>query len=179
MRKSRKGFTLLELLVVIGVMGILSSTAMIAGQQATDAARATNIADGLEKGAVAMMMYYADNAKEIAVSGAEVADVVAGANRYLKSGAKLKTDNTTPGEYFAVINETDATWWIGYKIPENDVAGVGAILINKVARMELTSSTETTTEQVDDDNNAETPAVTVTVPAADYAGGDTVYMRVR
>ena len=179
MKKLRKGFTLLELLVVIGVMGILSSTAMMAGQQATDAARATNIADGLEKGAAAMMMYYADNAKEIAVSGAEVADIVAGANRYLKSGAGLKADDTTAGEYFVVVNESDATWWIGYKIPANDVAGVGAILINKVARMELTSSTETTTEEVDDDNNADTPKVTVQVPAADYAGGDTVYMRVR
>ena len=91
MKRTRKGFTLLELLVVIGVMGILSSTAMIAGQQATDGARATTIAEGLEKAASAMMMYYADNAEVIAVEGVAAeatvteAKLVTGTNAYLKT----------------------------------------------------------------------------------------------
>ena len=92
MRKMRKGFTLLELLVVIGVMGLMSSMAMIGGQQATDAARATNIADNLEKAASAMMMYYSDNADNIAVNGIVTeaadgkiakADLLAGTQAYL------------------------------------------------------------------------------------------------
>ena len=87
MKKMRKGFTLLELLVVIGVMGILSSTAMIAGQQATDGARATTIAEGLEKAASAMMMFYSDNVTDINTNGTTAAKVAAGASPYLRGDA--------------------------------------------------------------------------------------------
>ena len=79
MKKFRKGFTLLELLVVIGVMGLMSSLAMVGGQQATDAARATNIADNLEKAATAMMMFYADQADTINTSGVTAANLAKGA----------------------------------------------------------------------------------------------------
>ena len=102
MKRMRKGFTLLELLVVIGVMGILSSVAMIAGQQATDAARATTIAEGLEKAAAAMMMYYADNAEIIAKEGigtstkVTVADLRTGTNAYLKTADAI-ADTATAG----------------------------------------------------------------------------------
>ena len=144
MKKFRKGFTLLELLVVIGVIGIMSSTAMIAGQQATDAARATNIADSLEKAASAMMMYYSDNADDIAVNGVVETDVVEGANAYLKKTAQLVDSSTQDyaGKYIVYIDgEAPAqTWWIIYTLPDNDKAGVGPIMKNKAERMGLKMS---------------------------------------
>ena len=154
MKKFRKGFTLLELLVVIGVIGIMSSTAMIAGQQATDAARATNIADGLEKAASAMMMYYSDNADDIAVNGVEEADVVEGANAYLKKTAQLIDSKATNyiGKYTVyIIGDTPAaqTWWISYTLPDNDKAGVGPIMKNKAERMGLKKDTTSTTNDYD------------------------------
>ena len=160
MKKMRKGFTLLELLVVIGVMGILSSTAMIAGQQATDGARATTIAEGLEKAASAMMMYYADNAGDIAVNGDTVADVIAGANAYLKTADAL-VDTAAAGSYsVSLVGDAPAqTWWIVYTLPTTDVAGVGAILKNKITRMGLKKAAAATPE--------------------DYDGGATVAMQVR
>ena len=166
MKKLRKGFTLLELLVVIGVMGILSSTAMIAGQQATDAARATTIADNLEKAASAMMMYYADNADDIAVSTTTTAaNVAAGANVYLKAADALASasagNDLTVGKYTVVLTGTAPaqTWWIAYTLPDTDLGGVGAILKNKATRMELKASAA---------DNAEA-----------YAGEATVAMKVR
>ena len=148
MRKLRKGFTLLELLVVIGVMGILSSTAMIAGQQATDGARATTIAEGLEKAASAMMMFYADNAENIAVNGIVAsatdgkiskADLLDGANAYLKAADALVSETATAGKYaIQVVGTAPAQeWWVVYKLPDTDIAGVGPILKNKANRMGL------------------------------------------
>ena len=159
MRKMRKGFTLLELLVVIGVMGILSSTAMIAGQQATDAARATNIADGLEKAASAMMMFYSDNAENIAVNGivdavAEgkiaKADLLAGTNAYLKSTSQL-VDTAAAGKYAITIDGTAPaqTWWIVYTLPDNDLTGVGPIMKNKASRLGLMKAATSTTSDYD------------------------------
>ena len=154
MKKFRKGFTLLELLVVIGVIGIMSSTAMIAGQQATDAARATNIADSLEKAASAMMMYYSDNADDIAVNGVVETDVVEGANAYLKKTAHLIDSKATNfiGKYTVyIIGETPAaqTWWISYTLPDNDKAGVGPIMKNKAERMGLKIDVADTADNYD------------------------------
>ena len=146
MKKFRKGFTLLELLVVIGVMGLLSSTAMIAGQQATDAARATNIADGLEKAASAMMMYYSDNADEINEKGTTAAKVIAGANAYLKT--ELVADSAG-GKYSVVLtaeNDPDnagnnaaaaaANWYVLYEFLATDDS-LKAMIANKATRMDL------------------------------------------
>ena len=164
MKRTRRGFTLLELLVVIGVMGILSSTAMIAGQQATDAARATNIADGLEKAASAMMMYYSDNAEDIAMngihqSGTKSANAILaeGANAYLKKSSAL-VDTAKEGKYsVAVVNAatsgtisaTAQEWWIVYTLPATDTAGIGPILKNKAKRMELKKAAATDAEEYD------------------------------
>ena len=143
MKKFRKGFTLLELLVVIGVMGIMSSMAMVAGQQATDAARANNIADNLEKAAAAMMMYYSDNAEDIAQNGTTAADVIKGASAYLKSSVTLEDENSNgggvDGTYSIYISEEStvgATWWIAYTFLPDDT-GIKNIMANKAKRMEL------------------------------------------
>ena len=105
MRKMRKGFTLIELLVVIAVMGILGTMAMVSGQEATDAARANNIADGLEKAAAAMMMYYSDNADIINTKGTTIDAVRTGANAYLKT--KLVADSAA-GQYSVFITQEAA-----------------------------------------------------------------------
>ena len=178
MKKFRKGFTLLELLVVIGVMGLMSSMAMIAGQQATDAARANNIADGLEKAASAMMMYYGDNSDIIAVEGIgtdttiKIADLVKGASAYLKRTGSdededmliASTETNKVGKYYIDVQGTAPAqeWWIVYTIPDTDTAGIGPILANKANRMGLKTATK---------NGA--------VYGADGSYGATVAMKVR
>ena len=140
MKRTRKGFTLLELLVVIGVMGLLSSLAMVGGQEATNAARATNIADNLEKAASAMMMYYADNSEAINASGATVDDIATGASAYLKTAlAKVETGDNTYFPAVSAASTAGAKWYIGYKFQETDSA-LKAIIANKATRMGLYST---------------------------------------
>ena len=117
MKTTRKGFTLVELLIVIGIMGILGAMGIIAGQEATSAARAAAVADNLEKLATAGMMFYSDNAAEIDKTGklnaddAEVVDAEAlakGINAYLNDDnevAAAAADN----KYFVAVNGADAT----------------------------------------------------------------------
>ena len=175
MKKFRKGFTLLELLVVIGVMGLMSSMAMIGGQQATDAARANAIADSLEKAASAMMMYYSDNADEVSVNGVggsgtiALTDLAAGASAYLKN--PLLAVETGDNTYFvAVSDETaNANWYVGYKFNTSDTA-IRAIIANKATRMVL-SSTKT--------GKASDTAYAGTTADGNTTYPDIVYMLVR
>ena len=144
MKRMCKGFTLLELLVVIGVMGILSSLAMVGGQEATNAARATNIADGLEKAASAMMMYYSDNADKINDEGAEAAAITTGANAYLKT--KL-ADSAANGKYYVVLSSAtkaaNAKWYVAYQFLATDDA-LKAMIANKATRMQLFDASSVT-----------------------------------
>ena len=163
MKKMRKGFTLLELLVVIGVMGILSSLAMIGGQEATNAARATNIADGLEKAASAMMMYYADNADSINESGTTAEKVKDGANAYLKTKLVAATEESKAGKYWVVLSEESAagaSWYVVYKFLDTDTA-LQKIIANKATRMDL--------YQVNDSGAVQTAAYDGTTNAGSVA----------
>lgn len=167
MKTTRKGFTLVELLIVIGIMGILGGMAMIGGQEATDAAKATNIADNLEKASIAMMSYYADNSTAIDKNGAKIADVKKGAQAYLKSNMLTEgtagTASTTKGDYSVVlVTEDDATakWFVAYTLFDQEANGnVAKILENKATRLQLKKD--------------------ATASPAAYDGGATVFMLVR
>ena len=148
MKKARKGFTLVELLIVIGIMGILGAMGIIAGQEATSAARATAVADNLEKLATAGMMFYAENAAEIDKTGKLKADdstvvnataLAAGINAYLKTENAI-ADTAGNNTYFATVDGSDAsaTWWVGYQFGTSDgEKQIKKAMVNKVNRMGL------------------------------------------
>ena len=173
MKKSRKGFTLMELLIVIAVSGILSSMAMMSGSEATNIANANKIVEEFNIISAAMNMFYADNKATIdAKAESEVANaVLTGIKPYMKNVSSITAANeAAAGKYN--ISVKNGEWWLTYTLAADDTK-IGAILKNKAAQEGLTNST--TTEKLDNSGNA-TGAFTA---AKAYDGKKTVCMRVR
>ena len=160
MMKARKGFTLVELMIVVGIIGVLSAMGLIAGQGATSAAKAATILENLHQAEGAMMSYYQLNMDAIDKSGvkavAEVKDddgnittpgvdavnaaakIAAGANIYLKGDSALGDGDAaslTGGAYYVktVGEGANQQWWVLYQFTANSTgdAKVKEVLASK------------------------------------------------
>ena len=88
MKKARKGFTLVELMIVIGVIGILGAMGIISGQGATSAAKAATILENLNSVASVMMTYYQLNMNDIDKNGLKDTEADTTNNIEAKSAAE-------------------------------------------------------------------------------------------
>jgi general secretion pathway protein G len=105
MLKARKGFTLVELLIVIVIIGILASGMMLASGAATATATATTIISDLKSLQGAAIMYYANSLD--ANSNADGIDKLYG---FMGDSKKISNEEQN---YKFVINSHG--WWVGYE----------------------------------------------------------------
>ena len=67
---NRKGFTLVELLIVIVVIGVLSAMMMLSSTEAVSSAKASNIISNLRNIKTAVLAWYADNLDKVKITKA-------------------------------------------------------------------------------------------------------------
>ena len=138
MKKARKGFTLVELLIVIGIIGTLSAMMMVSSSEAQNAARATKIIEGFRSISAAMMMYY--NEDTTVADKADAEAIITGAKRYLKNEAVFDSAaKTTAGTYYVEVNGD--TWWLSYRMNGQDGA-LNELLTKKAKELDLKSAAD-------------------------------------
>lgn len=122
----RKGFTLVELLIVIVVIGILSAMMMLSSTEAVSSARASNVVSNMRNIKTAALSYYTDNMDD--VNAAETGDDAAGKvptnDEFVKYLSNEKDASITNGKsaYSVVVGDSATDqWYVKYDF--SDVGG--------------------------------------------------------
>ena len=160
MKRTRKGFTLVELLIVIALIGTLSAMMMVSSSEAQNSARVAKIVEGFRSLSAAMMMYYNENTTFADDEDTDEDVIIAGAKRYIKNNAVFGSDAETQGTYY--VAKVGDTWWLSYQLSGTDGA-INELLAKKAAELGL---------------KKEATAKPKTAGAYE-ATGQTVYMNVR
>ena len=129
MGHKRQGFTLVELLIVIVVIGILGGMFMLAGGQAQSAAKATKIVSGLAGVKTAILTWYRENTDKIKNDGTINGTVPVPSayftaerlSKYLNAGKDFKMESNARGCYEVVCeknNNGKPTWYVCYYLED-------------------------------------------------------------
>ena len=124
MRKSmRKGFTLVELLIVIVVIGVLSAMMMLSSTEAVSSAKAADIISDLRNLKTAALSWYVDNLDTASASSFKIATATdhnkAAIIKYLGETDK---DSTKMTNYdFANGKTIDTEWYVSCAVSDSKV----------------------------------------------------------
>ena len=115
--KMRKGFTLVELLIVIVIIGILAAAMLLSSTSATASATASNVVTELRGLKAAASMFFADSMDEImGVSATPLTQGHGGISlylaRYMDNSHKVKAD----ANFLFAHDGNQAAWYVGYNL---------------------------------------------------------------
>ena len=142
MKYERKGFTLVELLIVIVVIGILSAMMMLSSTEAVSSAKVNNIINNLRNFKTATLSWYTDNLDKVnangkvkkpdgsgyAMFGKDNSVTIAEIAKYLNTELKSDGSDNSGGKYMPDYTPVDGgsttegpfRWFIVYKLPNSD-----------------------------------------------------------
>lgn len=125
MKGKRKGFTLVELLIVIVVIGVLSTMMMLSSTEAVTSAKASNIVSNLRNLKTAALALYVDSLDtwNTETAGTTTHLTIDAVKNYLNDGSSIYNSAgysiTSVGEENQKIAE--ANWYIIYNVSEDKV----------------------------------------------------------
>lgn len=144
MVKVRKGFTLVELLIVIVIIGILAAAMLLSSGSATASAEASNIVTELRNMKAAALMFFADSMDAFSgqsPTGPASVNVAGSAKTFL---AKYMDNQTKVGTAYLFVIDTSLAgdiagkWFVGL-----DLSNTG-LNVTKEVKEKLVGRAETT-----------------------------------
>ena len=137
---NRKGFTLVELLIVIVVIGVLSAMMMLSSTEAVSSAKAADVISNLRNIKTAVLAWYADNLDRVngkyqiykkdgtdpQLIGTFTKDKGGEAEflKYLNNDNSIKLtkkESAADGEYFLSGEDGGKNWYVGYKTNDTKI----------------------------------------------------------
>ena len=113
--KRRRGFTLVELLIVIAVMGMLSSMMMVSSSESVSTAKANNIISSLRNFSMAAMAYYTDNVETFGANPNKDIDF-ATVKKYMHNEGNI------PDVDSYTVTNNSGVWWAGYNLTNENTS---------------------------------------------------------
>ena len=123
----RKGFTLVELLIVIVVIGVLSAMMMLSSTEAVSSAKASNIVSNLRNMKTAALAWFADHldtAEAFSSTGDSADDLSKHKGDILGYLSNVEASQIDSGEYakYEFSGTSATTWFVYYETPDKTVA---------------------------------------------------------
>ena len=133
----RRGFTLVELLIVIVVIGVLSAMMMLSSTEAVSSAKASNVISNLRNMKTAALAYYADHLDDAEGTNFSLSAKASDVRGYLNN------ENSTETAKYLFTGKGSNTWFVYTNVTDKNVI---AKLKGRQSSVGLRKLTNVTTE---------------------------------